>query len=82
MELTPRCPQRDVLRETENDVASFHIRSYEVKVFAVFDLDLICYTIKAHHMSNHGAVLGWPQDAFDPYAYAFAHLYSTVTLVV
>ena len=79
MELAPRVPQGDLLAGAGHPVASFHIGNYEVKALAVFDI--ICITLKAHHMSNHGAVRGWPQDAFDPYAYAFAHLYSTVTLV-
>ena len=76
MELAPRVPQGDLLAGAGHPVASFHIGNYEVKALAVFDI--ICITLKAHHMSNHGAVRGWPQDAFDLYAYAFVRLYSSM----
>ena len=81
MELAPRVPQGDGLSGAEHDVAAFHLGIYEVKVFAVFDLDLICFTINAHHMSNHGAVLGWPHDEFDLYAYAPVLLYSSMLVL-
>ena len=78
MELAPRVPQGDVLAGADHGVAAFHIGICEVKVFAVFDLDLICFTINAYHMSKHGAVLGWPHDESDLYAYAPVLLYSSM----